>query len=216
MKRCVFIQGGLGNQMFGYAFFLLLKRVYPQTEVSIYFFSNHNDHNGLELPRIFPIQLTEYRRARARLYWKLYYTSLRSTFIGRGCKLMLLFLRYLNLGLCIEPASRHTRAALGSDYIFNKKYKMYLGYWTSEFQRFTSIEDEIRKHFSFKVEMLSPQSTLLWTELKEEPNSVSLHIRRGDYLNNPQLLDICDDTYYCKACSIINKQAERRPFLRLL
>lgn len=70
MKRCVFIQGGLGNQMFGYAFFLLLKRVYPQTEVSIYFFSNHNDHNGLELPRIFPIQLTEYRRARARLYWK--------------------------------------------------------------------------------------------------------------------------------------------------
>lgn len=37
MKRCVFIQGGLGNQMFGYAFFLLLKRVYPQTEVSTYF-----------------------------------------------------------------------------------------------------------------------------------------------------------------------------------
>ena len=46
---------GLGNQMFQYCFYLLLKKLYPNAEVKadLTWFYAHNDHHGYELQRIF-------------------------------------------------------------------------------------------------------------------------------------------------------------------
>lgn len=48
------------------------------------------------------------------------------------------------------------------------------------------------------------------TQMKNE-NSVAIHIRRGDYLNYPDM-QVCDDNYYCKAIKIINTKVENPHF----
>ena len=53
--------GGLGNQMFEYAFFCYMQKVYgDKTQVVAditWFDRNHNVHNGYELERVFGIKL---------------------------------------------------------------------------------------------------------------------------------------------------------------
>lgn len=210
MKRCVFIQGGLGNQMFGYAFFLIMKQVYPQMRVSTYFFSRHHDHNGLEIDRIFPVRLAEGNKTVAKIYWKLYYTSLRHTFAGKCCSCILKALYFLHAGLCVERTSLLNGEPCSD--IQNRHYRMYLGYWATEYKRFSGIEKEIRDSFSFNMQKLSPQSDALLKELAKEKNSISLHVRRGDYLKNPQFLDICNAAYYRKAVEVINSKASHARF----
>jgi hypothetical protein len=48
-----------------------------------------------------------------------------------------------------------------------------------------------------------------------DTNSVSLHVRRGDYLINPrakQLLVVCDAEYYLKSVEIMSSKVERPHF----
>ncbi|MBO5552091.1 MAG: hypothetical protein J5966_09045, partial [Lachnospiraceae bacterium] len=52
---------GLGNQMFQYAFFRLLKKYHPETEVKadLTWFSWNDVHQGYELKKLFGITLPE-------------------------------------------------------------------------------------------------------------------------------------------------------------
>lgn len=64
MKQIVAIQNGLGNQMFDYAFYLALKRIYPKARITTYLFARRCDHNGLEIDRIFSLPLSEKKHDR--------------------------------------------------------------------------------------------------------------------------------------------------------
>lgn len=60
------------------------------------------------------------------------------------------------------------------------------GYYQS-YKYFDHIKDELLKDFSFKVPMSLPK------------NIVAIHVRRGDYVNQPQFHPVCDVEYYRKA-----------------
>jgi len=70
------------------------------------------------------------------------------------------------------------------------------GYWQNE-KYFKDIEDIIRKEFTLKKPIRNK-----YIDLINHTNSVSLHIRRGDYVINPEYrktLGACPLSYYHKA-----------------
>jgi len=60
------------------------------------------------------------------------------------------------------------------------------GYWQSE-RYFSRYADQIRKDFAFPP-LPEGEPQALAARIKACPNAVSVHIRRGDYLSNPQAL----------------------------
>lgn len=98
----------------------------------------------------------------------------------------------------------------------NKNEDLYIreGYWQS-YKYFDKYEDIIRKEFEFKVEAELELGNFL-DKLKEDKNSVSLHIRRGDYVSNPKLANIygniCTDSYYESAIEYISKEINKPNF----
>jgi hypothetical protein len=95
------------------------------------------------------------------------------------------------------------------DEILSLSDNVYLdGYWQSE-KYFSEIVDIIRKEFSF----VNPPSAIN-QELLEKIvgcNSVSVHIRRGDYVSNPKNMEIhgvLEIDYYMQALKLIRKNVK--------
>lgn len=80
------------------------------------------------------------------------------------------------------------------------------GYFQSD-EYFKEYESEIRKDFEFKTEMFCDDARSLGAEIASNPHSVCIHIRRGDYLNDP-VFNVCNNEYYYRA---IDKMAELVP-----
>ena len=59
--KIVNLLGGLGNQMFEYAMYLALKEAHPKEIIKVCTrsFNGYGLHNGLELQRIFVVELPE-------------------------------------------------------------------------------------------------------------------------------------------------------------
>lgn len=86
------------------------------------------------------------------------------------------------------------------------------GYFQSE-NYFIRFKDRIRKDF----EIISPlkKATIDMLKIIESENSVSLHIRRGDYVSNPEANAVhgtCDLNYYHKAIEMIKEKTENPVF----
>ena len=74
------------------------------------------------------------------------------------------------------------------------------GFWQTE-KYFKEIEQVIRKEVALKIPP-SPLSAELVGKIKAEKNAVAVHIRRGDYANNPNTLKYhgtCSIEYYMRA-----------------
>jgi glycosyltransferase family 11 len=78
-----------------------------------------------------------------------------------------------------------------------KGVNLYIGYWQSALY-FQSVIDEITCKFTFSIERLSDYSKKI-LHIVERCQSVSVHIRRGDYLlsaNIDSVGFICNLSYY--------------------
>lgn len=85
------------------------------------------------------------------------------------------------------------------------------GFWQNE-KYFKSVEDNLRNDFTFRSS-INPQIEEIINTLKNT-NSVSISIRRGDYLKwkkSDQIYYICDADYYLKAMDKIANLTSR-PF----
>ncbi|OXA92205.1 alpha-1,2-fucosyltransferase [Flavobacterium hercynium] len=82
------------------------------------------------------------------------------------------------------------------------------GYFQSE-KYFLKHEKEIRKDFEIKVTLKKITKDTI--AKIESVNSVSIHFRRGDYLNNP-LHNTSKDEYYKRALEIIESKVENPVF----
>ncbi len=83
------------------------------------------------------------------------------------------------------------------------------GFWQSE-KYFSAIRDTLRKEFTFKNQSDQQNSSLL--EKLNQTDSVSLHIRRADYVNDKTINSYhgtCDSEYYRKAVEAIKKVASK-------
>ena len=184
--------GGLGNQMFIYAFSVALRETFRQEIlVDTHYYKSRNFHNGLEIERIFGIHLTEAKLSdKLKMSW--YFPNY--------------WIDYHLLGKL--PARKNTVRELSGqkvnlELLEDSSDKFYDGYWQS-YQYFDSYRDVILKEFTFpSINKEDKLNFALNENLKKEENSVGIHIRRGDYLKNWKYRGLCGIDYYQKAIAYI-------------
>jgi len=189
MKIVKFL-GGLGNQMFQYAFYkaLLEKERYVFADLSD--FKTYNLHNGFELENIFDLTVKKPK--------KIYLEVLKS----RSEKRIYRKIKSL-LGLK-KSYVQETENFVYTSQFFNLTTSNYFwGYWQNE-NYFKAIDSKIRKDFEFKLPLNNVNTEML--HKISYTNSISLHIRRGDYVKDPLLGNICNLQYYNAAIAYIQSK----------
>lgn len=193
------IIGGLGNQMFQYAFYKSLLAKGIETKVDINGYKNYKLHNGYELEKIFNVN-----PLKANIDECLKYGMPKNNLISR----VLRKLKVKNSESYYEQEAIESLQYAPEKYNFNKN--MYMnGYWAS-YKWFQDIDNEIRRDFTFKYE-LDDKNKFIANDIRES-NSVSLHIRRGDYLKYDIYQGICTKDYYEKAINYIIERVENTKF----
>lgn len=192
--KIVNVIGGLGNQMFQYAFALSLKDKFPNEDILIdtqhfnYLFlkkyKSCNLHNGYEINKVFK----------------------NASLPIASRKELRLVTRYIPNYL-LSRVARRLLAKKNTEYVEEKNYMFYPevyefqgscyyeGYWQSV--KFHELSKEvIRKEFSFGY----PNTYNFKVEEQiAASSSVGIHVRRGDYLLDPEYKGICDLDYYKRA-----------------
>jgi len=185
--KIVHFLGGLGNQMFQYAFYRTLEQYFEIVKADISAFKNYTLHNGFELERVFNLKLN-------------YSSNIENIILGSGssfiAKTWRKICRLLNrFYICKTPT-------YFDPHIFEESKSMYYaGYWQNE-RYFYNISDMIRQDFTFRNQL--NDKNLHLKSLINNTVSVSIHVRRGDYVNHSALGNICDIEYYRKAINYIN------------
>lgn len=193
------LQGGLGNQMFQYA----IARAIAEKNNNVF---------KLDLS-FFPVQsLRSYELNRFHIVENIADQSEVKRIAGSN-GLFTKALRKLwviNRPVTYYPEQDITRFDEG---VFDYKNNIYLdGYWQNE-HYFLDIRQQICKEFS-PVKPLSEQAQKLF-ELVQSSNSVSLHVRRGDYVTNQATNAVhgtCNLDYYKKAIGYIKQQVDNPMF----
>jgi hypothetical protein len=191
---------GLGNQMSQYSFFLQKKTLNKST----HFISFSHHHNGMELDKLFNI-------------------NLKTSLLQKA--LYILFRILLTDRLIIRPLSWAFKLinckiiAEGYDYSFKRQYLMpskgitfYYGGWHTE-EYFSAIKDIIKSQFTFKTPD-DPENVRYISEIRSG-NSVSIHVRRGDYLNDANINlfgDVCNRSYFEQAINLIKTKISEPHF----
>ena len=203
------MQNGLGNQMFLYAVIKQLQKQYPSSKVKAHI-SNIPQKNKYKfsdyiLEDIFNITIDKCTWKRA--------CKLANYYPEDGPFYRLLFpISHIIRGVTgpkITHIEQDDNTAYYSElFTLNPLYSYYIqGGFVNE-RYLEGIEDELRKDFCFKNK-LEGQNLSLYNEISKS-NAVSIHIRRGDYiqLNFP----LASDKYYRRAIEVINKEIESPVF----
>ena len=206
----IIISGGLGNQLFQYAFYLA-KKQYNQNlgQIVINDFSARRSHNGYELDRLFGIKASSgfFLQNIVRLVRKLLIFKSIKRF--RSLCNMLLSLIKLKVTIIVEEVKVFDEKHLP----LKKGFCLYFGLWQTE-KYFSDIEKEIRSAFTFDRKAISQKTSDVLSSI-ENTDSVSIHIRRGDYLwkENEKLYEnICTLSYYEEAIAKIKNSIESPTF----
>ena len=182
------ISGGLGNQMFQYAFARTLQT--RGNQVYMHWHPHHSkaEHNGFELDSVFQTQLSDTTPLVSQSplkhiqAWRLRKTS----------------------------RTREVHELQFQPHFFETQSGYLDGYWQTE-QYFESIHDKICADFEFKP-LTGPKNLALQKQLTQS-EACSIHIRRGDYVGHPELGGICDKGYYNKALKEIDARHPHCPLI---
>lgn len=180
------IHGQLGNQMFQYS---LGKHLQLRGKKVLYYTGYYKDHpeHDFALSRVFDLELPE-----ANADQMLACRDDRHRLIDRIRRK--LFGKHEHLFSEVESISYDYRPD-----VFDLKRGLIDGYWQSELY-FKPIEKTIRETFSF------PKAIERNEELAKEMSrtlSVSVHVRRGDYLGS---FPVMDESYYKPAMAFFNEE----------
>ncbi|GAB3961639.1 alpha-1,2-fucosyltransferase [Spirosoma harenae] len=180
--QIVLITGGLGNQMFTYAFYFVLAKRRKFEYVEIDFFQTDKHHSGYELDKIFPAITT-----RSIHYYKLINKIYSNNLIRKIYKRK------------IQPGVKYVSDIMLTPYPF----VIYEGFWQSEMY-FESFKNDIRCLYKFNYNLLNAKTKDALEKVKKI-NSISIHIRRGDYTEHEEFNNICTIDYYREAIELIKK-----------
>lgn len=165
----VLIYNGLGNQMSQYAFYLAKRK---QCKHCVPFFIPYSKirHNGSELEKIFNIN---YPCFLTRLFIRFLYSFC--------CRMGISDNKFVSI--TNEPKNYSFTPSLLSE---GKSWiNFYYGGWHCE-QYFKDIESEIKSTFNFNTADEQDNVFTMWkNEITNSVHSVSLHVRRGDFLLPP-------------------------------
>jgi len=196
--KVVNISGGLGNQMFQYAFAISLKcKLQENVLIDIHHFKGYNLHNGFEINKIFshaslPIAQKEEINKVSR-YIPNYKLSriVRKLFHVKSTE----FIASYNYKYLPEVYT------ISGDCYFE-------GYWQSYYY-FKDIKKELIAVFEFPIE--NDYNKKIRIDI-EQNISVGVHVRRGDYIGNTTLGNICNLDYYKRALDVLLKNKKNYVF----
>lgn len=189
--KIVNIIGGLGNQMFQYAFALALKYNFCKGEdiyIDIHHFKGYSLHQGYELSKVFKnieLPLANWKQIQKVSYYIPNY------------KISRLARKFL--------PNRKTEYQEDGTYKFypeaisRKGDTYYEGYWQAT-RYINGVKDHIFHAFQFGRP--TGENKSLADKMLGE-NSVSIHVRRGDYLKDPLYCGTCSENYYKKAIDYV-------------
>lgn len=201
------LMGGLGNQMFQYAAGRRLAAKHnTELKLDISFLSKKP--NGWT-PRSFELQHLNINPVLANVFEV-------ATFTGCGPNILLSLM--VRLWQVIGLFRAHYRIFNESVYHYDALFEnlfdntYLIGYWQSE-RYFAGIESLLRKEFSVINPIDTKNRELL--ERINSCNSVSVHVRRGDYISNPnaaQYHGTCGIDYYRLAVDRIGSLVSQAAF----
>ncbi len=187
------LQGGLGNQMFQYAFArLLVKKNNCTLKLDKSFFDASPNELSFT-PRRFELGIFKNDYLQASSYEIRTLTQL--SFFNK----IMTKLGFNKSKIFLEPSFGFHRGALS---IIAPVYIK--GYFQS-YKYFENQEMLIREIFSFPIEYLDGRNKSLLSKLQSEI-TISVHIRRGDYVNNKKTQQFhgnCSLEYYTNAISLL-------------
>lgn len=186
------LNGGLGNQMFQWAFARMIeKKTGIKTLLDLSFFEK-------KYARPYELGLFTLNAKFVEDFW----TKLKLNIIWKFRK-KLNGKKFLGLKLYSEPHFEFDEKLL------NVGPKTYIeGFFQSE-KYFSDIEKELRADFQFKPEIDQENQKLL--DKINSTNSISLHIRRGDYVQKKRYQNVyatCSLDYYKRGVEYIAERFE--------
>lgn len=205
-KKLVTSIGGLGNQMFCYAFYKKLCLEYPEISFAMDISDvwDRRFERGAEFLRVFPnINISE-----ASAY-EVLQTEHKFTFRyrGKGSRLIRKMVDAVN-----KQYMKGRKKYCITEEIFEEKERKisgdewqdiyyFDGFWQN-IDDYLPYIDLFRKDFTFApIEDVKNQETM---EKIVNTESVSVHVRRGDYVG--EILDILDTNYYTGIIKEIQKE----------
>lgn len=188
------ITSGLGNQMYQYAFYTLLKEKYKDTEVLCDTTWFHNNHEGrkYELEAIFSGvegSLFEIKKASFLQIVKLS-GKIPNIFDGKFGKFFNEFRRYPNRILkdtLLEKRKQYILEQVEGP-LFDKVMNLntskdwYITGFFIEEKYYSNVLEKVREKFIFPK--ISESSNIEYAKQISECDSISIHVRRGDYLSD--------------------------------
>lgn len=186
------IMGGLGNQMFEYSLYLKLLSLGKDVKLDIDSYQVYRQHNGFEISKIFTTKPKIMKPE-----------DIEKFIVNYGVMIN---------GRIIKGFTPEKQILSCDESIYELDNCYLYGYWASH-NYFKDIEDTIRQEFTFKNQLDERNSRILG-EI-DNSNSVSLHIRRGDYLapGNTELFVCLGNTnYYQEAIKIIEDRVMKPKF----
>ncbi len=185
------LEGGLGNQMFQYALGRKLS-IKTRTELALDTNLYHRDI-GLTLPRAYGLS---HFNIEARIATEEEIQRIRNPY---GMMMHKIYRRFEQFIL----GRKHLKY---EPFILNKTGDISLeGYWQSE-KYFRDIRDVLLGEYKLKKE-LTPDGSELAQKIVAEKYSISLHVRRTDYVSSEKNIrfygSYCNQNYYKKAVETI-------------
>ena len=164
----VLLFNGLGNQMSQYAFYLAKKE-----KMRCFFIfdpRSTNEHNGYELERAFNIKATSILQ---RIITYIYIYGTGHPIIS---KLLKPFIKIIKEPLNYDYNPNYIKKR--GDALIN----IYIGGWHSE-KYFSHIRPKLLNEFTFNLKDINKNNKHWANIIKNDSHSISIHIRRGDYIN---------------------------------
>ena len=182
--RLIKVTGGLGNQMFIYACYLQMKKRFPHVRLDLTDMMHYHAHYGYEMHRVFGLPRVEFC-------------------MNQTLKKITEFLFFKT----ILERKQH-----GSLLPYTKRYLWPLVYFKGFYQSekyFADIKEEVRRAFTFDLSQANAQSIRMRAQIDQDEHAVSLHVRRGDYVQ-PKFWDtigsVCQLPYYRNALREMEKR----------
>ncbi|MAC84744.1 MAG: alpha-1,2-fucosyltransferase [Arcobacter sp.] len=178
------IIGGLGNQMFQYAYAKALQKKGYNVKIDITAFETYKLHGGYQLNK-FDLDLKEATKEEIKSFYK---KDIISQILNR-----------LNIKHTIikeKGLSFKRRLLKPSDNTYIQ------GYFQSE--KYLSDITNINEIFTIN-NPISNYSNEIEKDILDSNNSCSMHIRRGDYINDP-IFEVCEIDYYEKAMKFMEEK----------
>lgn len=184
--KIITFQGGLGNQLFEFNYYLYLKSLFPNETFYSYFpTSGLISHNGLEIQKWFELELPPETRF--------------TTIISEIC-------------VFLDKIERHFKLpfhSLSRDSYLNHDKLLHFGIYQDCCYLMNNYQ------FKFRNDISIGRDNEKWLQLITQTQSVAVHVRRNDYLA-PAIKHIyggiCTDDYYKRAINEIKKRVNNPVF----